>query len=121
MSAGGFLDAFYTTNAGEVVRIKIQPETAALVVQGNTNTIPSGTGASNEYANVSSRGRRGVNARKVGVRFTGTPPAGYKPDSTIYVPWLNPATFPDPRGDKEATYLSAPAEFVGVSPERIVG
>jgi hypothetical protein len=61
MSAGAFLDAFYETNFGETIRIKIQPETAALVVQGNTNTIPSGANATNEYANVSSRRRRGVN------------------------------------------------------------
>lgn len=121
MSAGQFLDAFYTTNNGEVVRIKIQPETAALVVQGNTNTIPSGTNATNEYANVSARRRRGINARKVGIKFTGTPPTGYKQDSSIYVPWLNPATFPDPRGAREATYLGAAAEFVGISPERIFG
>jgi hypothetical protein len=121
MSAGAFLDAFYKTNFGETIRIKIQPETAALVVQGNTNTIPSGANATNEYANVSSRRRRGVNARKVGVRFVGNPPAGYKPGSTIYLPWLNPDTFPDPRGDKSATYLQSAAEFVGVSPERVVG
>lgn len=121
MSAGGFLDAFYTLNDGTVARIKIQPETAALVVQGQTNTIPAGTTAVDEYVNVGSRRRRGVNARKVGVRFVGTPPTGYKAGSTIYLPWLDPDTFPDPRGPKTATYLSADAEFVGVSPERIFG
>lgn len=121
MSSGAFLSAFYEANNGDVYRIKIQPETAALVVQGNTNTIPNGAGAIAEFAHVSSRRRRGINARKVGIQFTGTPPAGYKAGSTIYLPWLQRDTFPDPLGVTTATYLGAPARLVGVSPERIFG
>ena len=121
MSQGNFISAFYEANNGDVYRIKIQPETASLIVQGNTNTIPAGAGAIAEFANVSSRRRRGINARKVGIRFVGTPPAGYAPNSVIYLPWLQRDTFPDPLGVTTATYLGASAQFVGVSPERIFG
>lgn len=121
MSQGAFLSAFYESNNGDVYRIKIQPETAALVIQGNTNTIPAGAGAIAEFANVASRRRRGINARKVGIQFGASPPAGYKPNSTIYLPWLQRDTFPDPLGVTDATYLGASCRFVGVSPERIFG
>ena len=57
---------------------KVQPETLSLTLAGESNSAPAGEVDLPFFVNVgSSRRRRGVNARKVRVRFTGSPPSGY--------------------------------------------
>lgn len=121
MSTGIFLNANYTSNLGTVHRIRIQPETAAFVVDGVTNTIPGipGSGLSQPRAKVSGgKSQFGLTARTVGVKFPPSPSGGYAPFSVIYVPWLDPDTFPDPAAVISATYQGNSVTVIGNSPER---
>lgn len=120
MSAGQFLRAFYELNSGEVASIRIQPETAALVMDGVTNTVPAGPADVPGSAAVS-RGNRalGINARKVSIRFTAEPPTGYSDNSVITLPWLQPTTWEALALGSTGTYLGAGVQLVGKSPERI--
>lgn len=121
MSSGAFLDANYTDNNDITHAIRIQPETAALVIDGVTNTIPALPAGGNLPPQVKvsgGKGQRGITARRVGVRFGATPPAGYLSNSTHYVVWLQPDTFPDPSLRQTGTYLGASVTLIGQSPER---
>jgi len=121
MSSGRFLDAQYEDNLGDVHPIKIQPETAALVIEGVTNTIPAipAGGLVAPTVKVSGgKGQRGITARRIAVRFGIDPPAGYLAFATHYVVWLQGDTFPDPLPRPTGTYLGAPVTVVGSSGER---
>lgn len=121
MSNGRFITAGYTSNKGTVHKIRIQPETAALVVNGVTNTIPAqpSGGYVQPQAKVSGgKGQIGLTARRVGIRFPLSPTGGYAPLSVIYLPWLSPSTFPDVAEGDEATYNGNDCTFIGTSAER---
>jgi len=120
MSAGQFLDAFYETNSGEICGVRIQPETAALVLNAVTNTIPAGPATQLASAQVS-RGKRaiGVNTRTVSIRFTGAVPDGYQINGTITLPWLQQDTFEALPNRATGTYLGNAVILVGKSPETI--
>lgn len=120
MSAGAFLDAFYELNSGSIAGIRIQPETAALVLNGVTNTIPAGPANLPVLAKATG-GRRsyGINCRLVRVKFTGTPPTGYKEDSVITLPWLQADTYEALVRGQTGTYLTASVKLVGKSPEEV--
>ena len=71
MSTGNFLNAFYTSDTGEVHKIRIQPETAALARGATTNTIPAGPATNEQQVLVSaSRNSVGIKARKIRFRMT---------------------------------------------------
>lgn len=119
MSAGAFLDAFYTSDAGETLRITIQPETAALVIETVTNTVPAGPAT--QLASAIAGGTRrqiGVKARSVTLRFTGMVPDGYSGDD-VRVVVLTPTAFNAYVLGGEGTYLTAPVRVVGKTPEFI--
>lgn len=123
MSTGPFLAAFYETNNGRIAPIRIQPETAALVIDGDTNAIPAGPADIPVSAKVSG-GKRGVGLtpRTVTIKFDADV-AGTQivQGNTITLPWLQPATWEsfDPQGNLTGTYLSTPIRLVGKSAERI--
>jgi hypothetical protein len=120
MSAGQFLDAFYETNNGNICAIRIQPETAALVLNAVTNTIPAGP--ADQLASAKAGGGRrtiGVNARQVRVRFTGAVPEGYQPGGEISLPWLQFSTFEALPKNATGTYLGSGVILTGRSPETI--
>lgn len=123
MSAGSFIRTRYQTDNGLVMRIRVQPETLALTLGGAQNAAPTGDLDLPFFANVgSSRRRRGVNCRRVRVRFTGSAPAGYSDDGVISLPWLDRDTFPSiPLGGSAVTgsYLGASVELVGTSGEAV--
>jgi hypothetical protein len=121
MSAGAFSDSFYESNElGSVHPIRVQPETIALVLGGQANTAPSGTGAIGPSAQVS-RGKRsiGINARTVTIELTASL-AGYLSGSKITLPWLDSATFSaiTPKVTT-GTYLATACKVVGKSPETV--
>lgn len=120
MSAGQFLDAFYETNSGEICGVRIQPETAALVLDAVSNTIPAGPATQLASAQVG-RGKRsiGVNTRTVTVEFTGAVPDGYQPNGKITLPWLQQASFEALPKNALGTYLGVGVRLAGRSPERI--
>lgn len=121
MSSGIFSDSFYSSNElGSVHPIRVQPETIALVLGGQANTAPAGTGAVGPSAQVS-RGKRsiGINARTVSVRLTAAL-ANYKAGSVISLPWLDNSTFAalTPKVTT-GTYLATACILVGKTPETV--
>jgi hypothetical protein len=121
MSSGAFTDSFYLSNKLTTTHpIRVQPETIALVLGGQANTAPSGTGAIGPSAQVSKSSRSiGINARTVSIRLTATL-AGYKAGSVIRLPWLDPDTF-DAITPKvtTGTYLSTACIVVGIRSEEV--
>ncbi len=121
MSAGSFLDAFYELNNGDIAAIRVQPETAALVLDGVTNAIPAGPATLPVSAKVSKTNREiGIGPRTVTIEFTGAVPDGYAPNSKITLPWFEAASWNalPPRG-ATGTYLTVGVRLTGKSPESI--
>lgn len=120
MSAGIFEKTFYETNDGEVVGIRVQPETLLLQLEGATNVAATGPITQQGSAKVSAgRNSLGINARLVRVKFVGAPPTGYKPDSPIALPWLVEDTWNTINEFSTGTYLNTPVECVGKTAEKI--
>lgn len=120
MSQGAFENGRYqaSRDPNNIHRIRVQPETKALVIDGVTNAYPSG--ATNAYPSAKvSGGRReiGLLARKVSIRFTGTAPTGYKQGGTIVLPWFVAATFNSLVEGQTGTYLGDPIELIGTTAE----
>lgn len=120
MSAGNFLDAFYETDTGDIAPIRIQPETASLVIASKTNTIPAGPAVIPVAARISgSRRAYGIHARRVRVKFGDSPPTGYQQNGTVTLPWLQVDTFASLKKGDTGTYLGSSVTYVGKSPEQI--
>lgn len=121
MSAGAFLNSFYSSNKlGTVHPIRVQPETVGLILGGTANAAPSGTGAIGPSAQVSqSKKSLGINARTVTVKLTATL-TGYVAGARIVVPWLDDSTF-DAITPKvtTGTYLATAVIVVGTSDEKV--
>lgn len=123
MSAGIFDTFTYEDNNGVKRPIKLQPETISdLIIGGTANDEAAGDPDVNtDYVRVSGGTRQaGVYPRKIGIRFTGNGPAGYKAGSTHYVVVPDPANFAamvNPRA-QTGTYLGAACVVIGSSPER---
>lgn len=121
MSVGIYLDAFYESDTGEIHNIRIQPETASLVIGGVTNTIPAGPATNAQQIKVSaSRGEFGVKARKVRVEVLTAGTSGLTPGSVIELPWLQSASFLDvtrPSKQEGTYYLGATVKVIGGTPE----
>lgn len=120
MSSGPYLRAFYQTNSDLIAPIRIQPETGALALSEANNTIPAGPADIPVSARVSNNNRSiGIKPRTVTIRFTGTPPTGYSPNSNITLPWLVPTTWEALSVGSTGTYLGTAVTLVGKAPERI--
>lgn len=121
MSAGAFESSFYTSDDDTIHPIRIQPETRGLTIGGQANSAPSGPADTNAGQVRVSGGKRttGLTPRKIRVRFTGTPPTGYKEGSTLSIVVLIPGHFQAYRKPlyQTGTYLGAAIEVVGSSPE----
>lgn len=122
MSAGAFEAGRYETTKTptRIVGMSVQPETKDLTIDGTSNAYPAGPVDSWPSAQVS-RGARsiGINARTVTVKFTGTPPTGYKPDSPITLPWFDATTFNAIASKQTGTYLSTAIVVVGTRAEKV--
>lgn len=119
MSAGPYISSFYSSNkTGLIHPIRIQPETLTLTVEGTANAAPTGPADIPVSASVSAGKRSlGLNARTVTFKFPTGAPSGYKDDSPITLPWLNPATFdPIARGNS-VSYLGSTGVVQGTSAE----
>lgn len=122
MSAGSFKNSKYADNSGIIYRIRIQPETEELVIDNVPNDPPSGSPLPGSgWAKVAGGTRqRGVYPRKIGVKFTGSVPDGYKPGGTHYIPVLKRESLGDYTVVEglTGTYLGHDVIVVGMSPER---
>jgi hypothetical protein len=120
MSAGDFVISTYETAAGNFAKIRVQPETLTLTIDSTANS--AGAGPVNQQASAIANGSRrgiGVNARRVRLEWTGSPPTGYDPNGILTVPVLTPALFNAIDKGDEGTYLGAGVRVVGVTPEYV--
>jgi len=116
MSAGVFERSRYQADygAGTAIHpIRIQPETAALVINSVTNDPPAGA-TTNPISCQVSRGRRslGLHPRFVTVAFTATPPTGYAANQTYRIPLLTPTIAAEAVAGATGTYLGVAIEVV---------
>lgn len=107
MSAGPFLRAFYQLDNDDVARCRIQPDTASLVLAGQTNTIPAGPSTLPSSVKITATRREiGVKVRRVSLAFTGTPPVGYSGDN-VSIPILQSDIFDSIPVGAAGLYLGA--------------
>lgn len=124
MSAGIFETYTYEDQNGVKYPIRLQPETlSTLIIGTTTNTSASGDPDVNTTQVRVSGGTRqaGVYPRKIGIRFTGAGPVGYKQGATHYVVVPDPAkfaAFTNPRA-QTGSYLGFDCVVIGSSPERL--
>lgn len=119
MSSGRFEVSTYEMDDGNIIKIRVQPETLAADL-GTVNAAPVGAvSVPNLSAKVSGSKRSiGVNARTVTVRFTSTLPDDYSGDDISGIPVLVKATFDAiNKGLSTGTYLGQPVTIVGKSAE----
>lgn len=124
MSAGPFEIYTYEDQNGVKYPIRLQPETlTTLIIGGTTNASAPGDPDVNTTPVRVSGGTRqaGVYPRKIGIRFTGAGPTGYKAGATHYVVVPDPdvfASYTNPRA-QTGSYLGFPCIVIGTSPERL--
>lgn len=86
MSAGAFTRTFYADDDGDIHPIRLQPETLLAEFASTVNAAPAGPTDSEISAQVTgSRRGLGLFARYVTVKFTATPPTGYRANSTYKI------------------------------------
>jgi hypothetical protein len=125
MSSGPFEISKYAAQYGagdQIHPIRIQPETAllTLAIAGvqTANSPPAGAVTNPISAKVGiPRNGLGLKPFVVRFRFTGTPPTGYKANSTISLPILNTPLRAVAKG-AEGVYLENPIVVVGTSVEQ---
>ena len=114
MSMGAFQTTRYELNGAiAVVAIKVQPETIALDINGNTNdaTTAAVTIPVSAYARKPSR-KYGIGARRLALRWTTTPPAGYE-DDVVEVPILQQSVYDAISVGDTGTYLGTDVTVTG--------
>ena len=116
MSAGPFTTTFYETDNGTILRARVQPETLAAAF----NVAPTGPATAPGSVNISG-GRRtnGVSARKLRLRWEGTPPTGYLATGIVTVAVLSPTAYNGIELGDTVVYRGAHAEVIGKTPEYV--
>lgn len=121
MSAGAFTESVYQSNAGTFHAVQIQPETLGLTIGGVANS-PTVDPVDSPFPAIVSGGRRRrgiLHTRTVTIRFTATPPTGYKVGGTLTLPILDPALWNSiDNTNKTGTYLTVACEVVFKTPEK---
>lgn len=122
MAAGAFIKSKYQAtadNGGGIYSVKVQPETLACVIATVTNAAPTAAVDQSVSARVGGGKRKiGMNCATISLKFTGTPPGGYKPDGILTIPGLTPAFRSAAAIGATGTYLGEAVEVIGKSPER---
>lgn len=119
MSQGAFVTARYQTDNGDLVNIKVQPETLTATL--GTANASAGAAADTGWpsAQVSKSKRAiGINARTVSIRLTAEL-EGYKPDSILRIPVTTKARWDALSKDSAVTYQATAGVVVGKSAEKI--
>lgn len=115
MSAGSFVGSFYQLDNGSVARIRLQPETIA-----GFNTPATGPATLPNSARVGGGNNRvGIKARSITIKWTGTPPTGYKAGDTLRVPIMLASIYNGLNLGDTVSYLGQNAEVVGKQGERV--
>lgn len=118
MSSGAFQYSRYVDDDGNDWRIRVQPETLALTIDGTANAGGTGTGdVSGTVRTSQSRRAFGMKPRTVSFKFTGTVPDGYKGDPISNIPLLQEAIYDKALPLATGTYLGSAIEVLSRSPE----
>ena len=120
MSAGSFTRSRYRSDSGDTHPIRVQPETLSATFGATANAAPAEAIDNPISAKVSNGNRAfGLKPRSVTIAFLGTAPGGYKPESYIRLPILQPGLYNTIAPGDTVTYLANSATVVGKNPERI--
>lgn len=111
MSAGSFSVSKYQSDLGDIHEIKIQPETAEMDIDSVENTAPP-SAVNSVFAAEVNRGARayGLRPRKIRVAFKASPPAGYRPYTTLTLPILQKSVFDGINNGDTVTYNGGTGE-----------
>ena len=120
MSNGPFTFTNYETNQGNIVGIRVQPETLTLTLNAVANEAPTGTPADGFPSAQTSQSRRaiGINARRVTCVYTAAA-TGDLPGLRITLPWLQLATFNALPRNATGTYGTEPVRLANTLGEEI--
>lgn len=120
MSAGQFERTKYVTDRGQVIPIRLQPETLAATIEGVTNDPPSaGIDVGWPSAKVSgSRNSIGIHARYITCAWT-TAPAGYDDRQLFKLVIPQQVLFDSIARDETGTYLGGNFKVVSTTKEEI--
>lgn len=121
MSAGVFSRTIYTTDEGNKVPIRVQPETLSLTIGSTANASDTGT-ADVGWPSASigkGKNQNGIHARFITV-YIATPPTGYKPASVYRIPVLKKSVWDTATKGGTATYLGVSGTIISKTSERIV-
>jgi len=121
MSNGAFTNSKYETNDGNVVPIKLQPETLTLTVAGTANAAPAGAVDAGWPSADVSRSRRaiGIHCRSISVKVT-TPASGYEDNGLIRVPIMTASVWDGAVKGAAVVGAFGTGEVAGKQPEIIV-
>ena len=119
MSSGVFTSSKYETDAGNIHRIRVQPETLLASV-GGANSAPTGGIDTPGTARVGGGNRQfGIKARSITCKWTATPPTGYAENQYVRIPILTKSVYDAINAGDTGTYLSTGVTVVGKNPERV--
>lgn len=121
MSAGKFIRSYYESNAGEQIRIRVQPETELFTNGTEVNDSAGGPATIPGYAKVTKGNREyGIRPRRVGFVFdAGQAPTGYDPSSVHYIPVMTKAAYDAYDLGTGYTYLGGTGEVISKLEENI--
>lgn len=117
MSSGQFLTTRYELDDGNIVRIRVQPETVTA-----WNPLPAATTFAEGYPSAQvNKGKRefGIGARFVTLRWVAAPPTGYLATGTVKVPILSTEAYDGLVPGEQVEYLGVQAQVISKSPESV--
>lgn len=119
MSAGAFVTSRYELDGGQIVPVRVQPETLEFTDGTNANDPPAGAINLSLFAKTRKGNREyGIGCRLVTISWNAAPPAGYE-DENLTIPVMTPANFANYATGTVVTYLGAPATIVGRKAENL--
>lgn len=121
MSNGPFTISKYETDNGDIVPIKVQPETLTATFDSTANAAPAGAVSEGFPSADVSRSKRaiGIHARTISVRIT-TPASGYADNSLVRIPVMQPSVYNGAAKGDAVTCAAGSGTVAGKSPEFIV-
>lgn len=121
MSSGEFSNSKYQTNEGNIVPIKLQPETLTLTIAGTANAAPAGAVEAGWPSADVSRSKRaiGIHCRTISVKVT-DPAEGYVDNGLVRVPIMTATVWNGAVKGAAVVGAFGTGEVAGKQPEVIV-
>ena len=121
MSTGEFIISKYASNElNEVMPVRVQPETLLLFINGTVNAPPTTDIGLPLFAQVGkNRSAYGVGPRSVTVKWTGTPPDGYKAGEALKIPVMTTTAYAQYTPGSLGNYLGSQVQVISRTPENV--